>query len=108
MGRRVYWSCVIVVVMALHQQRPKGASIYRLRRMFDIDHKTICRWIAYFRQVFPSSAQWKSLRGMVSPNLDVKRLPGSLWAFFLTQIPDQQHALIVCLKFLAPQPVHGF
>lgn len=108
MGRRVYWSCVIVVVMALHQQRPKGASIYRLRRMFDIDHKTICRWIAYFRQVFPSSAQWKSLRGLVIPNLDVKRLPGSLWAFFLKQISDQQHALIVCLKFLATQPVHGF
>jgi len=50
MGRRVYWSCVIVVVMALHQQRPKGASIYRLQRMFDIDHKTICQWIAYFRR----------------------------------------------------------
>ena len=101
MGRRVYWRCVIVVVMALHQERPKGASIYRLQRMFDIDHKTICRWIAYFRQVFPSSVQWKSLRGLVNPKLDDKGLPGSLLAVFLKQAPDLQQCLIVCLKFLA-------
>jgi hypothetical protein len=99
---------VILVVITLHQQRPKGASIYRLQRMFDMDHKTICRWIAYFRQAFPSSAQWKFLRGLVSPNLDDKRLPGSLLTFFLKQIPDRQHALIACLKLLATEPVHGF
>ena len=108
MGRRVYWGCVILVVMALHQQRPKGVSIYRLQRMFDVDHKTICRWIAYFSRVFPSSVQWRSLRGLVSPKLDDKRLLGSLWAFFVKQIPDQRQALVVCLKFLATPPVHGF
>jgi len=108
MGRRVYWSCVILVVTALHQQRPKGASIYRLQRTFNIDRKTICRWIAYFRQVFPSSARWKFLRGLVSPKLDDKRFLGSLFAFFLKQISDQQQALIACLKFLSIQPDHGF
>ena len=108
MGRRVYWACVIVVVVALHQQRPKGASIYRLRRMFDIDHKTICRWIAYFRQVFPASAQWRSLRGLVSPQLDPKRLPASLLALFFEQFADRQQALISCLRFLTTPAVHGF
>ena len=100
MDRRVYWRCVILIVMALHQQRSKGASIYRLRQMFDIDHKTICRWIAYFRQVFPSSATWKSLRSLVSPKLNQLRLPGSLLACFLKQTQDQLDALVACLKFL--------
>lgn len=108
MGRRVYFGGVVLIVMALHQQRPKGASIYRLRRMFNIDHKTIGRWKAYFRQVFPSTPRWKSLRGLVSPKLDERGLPGSLLAVFLKQISDRQQALIACLKFLATQPVHGF
>jgi hypothetical protein len=101
MGRRVYWRCVILVVMALHQQRPKGASIYRLRKMFDIDHKTIRRWLAYFRQVFPSSAKWKSLRGLVGPKLNERRLPGSLLVYFSKQTENQIEALVACLRFLA-------
>jgi len=108
MGRRVYFGGVILIVMALHQQRPKGTSIYKLRRMFDIDHKTICRWKAYFRQVFPSTPRWRSLRGLVSPKLDERGLPGSLLAAFLKQISDRRQALIACLKFLATQPVHVF
>lgn len=108
MGRRVYFRCVILIIMALHQQRPKGKSIYRLRRMFDIDYKTICRWKTYFRQVFPSTPQWKSLRGRVSPKLNERGLPGRLLDIFVKEIPDQQQALIACLKFLSIQPGHGF
>jgi hypothetical protein len=108
MDRRVYFGCVIVVVLALYQQRPRGASIYKLQRMFAIGHKTICRWIAYFRKVFPSSAKWKCLRGLVSPTLNPKRLPGSLLAFFLKQATDPLRALTACLKFLARHPDHGF
>lgn len=108
MGRRVYFRCVVVIVTALYQQRRKGASIYRLQRMFAIDRKTICRWIAYFRQVFGASAQWKFLRGCVWAKLDDKRLPGSLLALFLRQIADQRRALIACLKFLATQPDNGY
>ena len=101
MGRRIYFGCVILIVMALRQQRPKGASIYKLQRIFDIDYKTICRWIAYFQKVFPSSVKWRSLQGLVCPNLDDKRLPGSLLTVFLKQMLDPQRALIACLKFLA-------
>jgi len=108
MGRRVYFGGVVLIVMALHQRRPKGTSIYRLRRMFNIDHKTIGRWKAYFRRVFPSTPQWKSLRGQVSPDLDEGALPGSLLAIFLKHFSDRQQALIACLKFLTTQSVHGF
>lgn len=109
MGRRVYWRGVILVVMALHQQRPNGVSIYRLKQMFAIDYKTVRRWAGYFSQVFPSSAQWKSLRGLVHPNVDDQRLPGSLLECFLTRIPDQRSALIACIEFISSDPrIHGF
>jgi hypothetical protein len=107
MERRVYFRCVIIVVMALHQQRPKGASIYRLQRMFAIGHKTICRWIVYFRKVFPSSATWKFLRGRVDPKLEEEKLPGSLLSVFLQHSVNAQQSLIACLKFFATQPFHG-
>lgn len=106
MGRRVYWGCVILVVMALRQQRPKGASIYKLQRLFKINYKTICRWIKYYRQVFPSTAQWRLLRGLVDPKLDDRRLPGSLLTYFLEQIGNEQQALVACLKFLSDGHAH--
>ncbi len=107
MGRRVYWACVILVVMALRQQRAKGASIYRLKRIFGIDHKTICRWIQYFRQVFPATAQWRSLRGLVGPQVDECRLPGSLFVYFSKQVANQQEALAACLRFLSTGDVQS-
>jgi hypothetical protein len=101
MERRVYFKCVIVVVMALHQQRSKGASIYRLQRMFAIGHKTICRWIAYFREIFPKSLTWRCLRGQVDPKLDEEKLPGSLLSVFFKINANPQQALIACLQFLS-------
>jgi hypothetical protein len=107
MERRVYFRCVIIVVMALHQQRPKGASIYKLQRMFAIGHKTICRWIVYFREVFPSSTTWRFLRGRVDPKLEEEKLPGSLLSVFLQHSVNAQQCLIACLKFFATQAFHG-
>lgn len=107
MGRRVYWGGVILVVMSLRQQRPKGASIYRLKRIFGIDHKTICRWIDYFRYVFPSTAQWRSLRGLVGVQVDDRGLPGSLFVYFSKQIANEQQALAACLRFLSTGDVQS-
>ncbi len=63
MGRRVYWSCVILVLMAFRQNRADGASARKLMELFEIDRNTFRRWIEYFRDQFPVSAQWKALRG---------------------------------------------
>lgn len=101
MGRRVYWGCVILVVMALRQQRAGAVSIGKLKRMFDISHKTIRRWILYYKELFPSSAQWQALRGAVSPAVDNNRLPGSLLEYFMVQFSSAKQGLIACLRFLA-------
>ena len=104
MGRRVYWGCVVVVVMALRQNRAGSASIGKLQRMFAIGRKTICRWIAYFRDIFPATARWQSLRGRVGARVANACLPGALLEYFVEHLCCPQKGLIACLVFLAGRP----
>jgi hypothetical protein len=101
MGRRVYWGCVIIVVMTLRQGRLCGASLAKLVRMFSISHQTIKRWIAWFRDEFPQSAQWHQLRGRVVCTVSNENLPASLVLYFLNHFPSTEQALVACLKLLA-------
>jgi hypothetical protein len=87
--------------MALRQNRPAGASIGSLKRRFGISHKTICRWIAYFRDEFPSSAQWQRLRGRVCCSVDNSELPGGLVVYFLQHAESPESGVVECLLFLA-------
>ncbi len=102
MGRRVYWGCVIFVVMTLRQNRPDGVSASKLERLFGVTRKTLMRWASYFRDEFPSSAQWQRLRGRVSSSVRDSELPGSLVRFFLLNSESPEGGLISCLRFLAP------
>jgi hypothetical protein len=102
MGRRVYWGCVILIVMTLRQNRPNGVSARKLERLFGVTRKTLMRWASYFRDVFPSSAQWQRLRGRVSPSVRDGELPGALVRFFLLNSESPEGGLIACVRFLAP------
>jgi len=104
MGRRVYWGCVILVVMALRQNRAESISIGKLTRMFAISRKTICRWIVYFRDVFPTTARWQSLRGRVGVRVANAYLPGALLEYFVEHLGCAQKGLVVCLVFLSGEP----
>lgn len=102
LGRKVYWAMVILVVMVLRQARPHGASTRELMRTFGIDRKTLFRWIAYFRDVFPHSAKWQRLRGRISSQVKDSRLPADLVEYFFQHSgcpPDE--GLVACLRFLA-------
>jgi hypothetical protein len=101
MGRRVYWGSVILMVMALRQNRPQGASTMKLMRMFEISRKTLFRWIAYFREEFPVSAQWQRLRGRVNSAVRDSELPGSLLGHFIQHADSAKEGLVCCLRFLA-------
>ncbi len=101
MGRRVYWSCVILVVMALRQNQPQGASAKELMRMFGICRKTLFRWVSYFREEFAHSAQWQRLRGRVSSLVEDCRLPASLLEHFFEHNNTPEEGLVSCLHFLA-------
>jgi len=101
MGRRVYWAGVIVVIMALRQNRPEGSSTICLVRRFGISRKTLFRWIVYFRDVFPLSAHWQRLRGRVGAWFQGQALPGGLLHHFMGNAPSEEAGLIGCLRFLA-------
>ena len=102
MGRRVYWGCVILVTMTLRQNRPDGVSARELMRLFGFTRNTLIRWAAYFRDIFPSGAQWQRLRGTVSASVRNGELPGALVRFFLLTSESAEKGLIACLRFLAP------
>ena len=104
MGRRVYWGCVILVVMTLKQNRVDGASARKIKAMFGISRKTLKRWMAYFRDQFPASMQWQRLRGRVASTVSNNELPAELVHYFLKNFQSPQQALIGCLKFLALEP----
>ena len=101
MGRLVYWGCVILVVMTLRQDRADGVSANKLRRLLGVTRKTLNRWTAYFRDVFPRSAQWQRLRGRVSSWVRDNELPGALLRFFLLNRESPEKGLIACLYSLA-------
>jgi hypothetical protein len=101
MGRRVYWGCVILVVMTLRQNRAGGVSAKKLKGLFGVTRKTLIRWAAYFRYDFPCSAQWQRLRGKVSSSVRDSELPGALVNFFLLNSESPEKGIIACLHFLA-------
>jgi hypothetical protein len=101
MGRRVYWAGVILVVMALRQNRPESASAISLMEMFGMSRKTLVRWMAYFRETFPFSTQWQKLRGRVDASVGNSELPGSLLTYFIRFADSEEEGLVSCLQFLA-------
>lgn len=100
-GRRVYWGCVILVVMALRQGRTTGFSINKLAKMFDIDRKTVSRWIGYFRDHFPATDRWQRLRGRVSAGVQDSSLPTGLLEHFFDYYRSFEIGLVACLYFFA-------
>ena len=100
-GRKVYWGCVILVVMALRQNRPNGQSAVRIQKMLGVSHHTISRWIRYFRDEFPSSGQWKRLRGKVVGTIKDSQLPSNLLRHFADECRSEEKGMVKCLWFLA-------
>jgi len=100
-GRRVYWGCVILVVMALRQDRPTGFSVNKIMTMFGVDRKTVCRWVGYFREQFPATNRWRMLRGRVGVEVPDSSLPTGLLEYFVAQCRSYEVGLISCLHFLA-------
>jgi hypothetical protein len=101
MGRRVYFGAVVLVIMALRQNRPVGVSADKLKDMFGISKKTIMRWSSYFREEFPLSIQWQRLRGRVHSSISNNGLPGNLLSFFIRNAASAEEGLVDCLRFLA-------
>ena len=101
MGRRVYFGAVVLVVMALRQNRPVGASANKLKELFGISKKTLIRWSFYFREEFPLTAKWQQLRGRIHSSVSNNGLPGNLLSHFIGNSDSAEEGLVDCLRFLA-------
>ncbi len=69
--------------------------------MFGMSHKTILRWIDYFKEIFPSSPGWQKLRGRIDSSVTNNELPGGLIKYFIQHLESEDKGLVGCLYFLA-------
>lgn len=100
MGRRVYWRCVMLVVMALGQARPNGLSADQLVQMFGITKITLMRWFDFFREAFAKTPEWERVRGRLIAYIANDRLPVSLLDYCLEQSRDALSGLVLCCRLL--------
>ncbi len=99
LGRRVYFACVVVLVLAFHQQRPDSWCFRRLRSLLDVSPLTVKRWMDWFRDAFPSSEAWTRARGLFPASLRNDELPSSLFAV-LTSEPPEVSEIAGCVSFV--------
>ena len=100
MDRRVYFRVAILIITTLNQSKPQEYSKNMLSKMLEVNRKTINRWLAYFREIFPTSQMWKTVRGFISPAVTTLGLPSSLLKYCLGHTPSSEIAIINCLLLL--------
>ena len=94
-GRRVYLAVVLMLVS------PPGCSSARaLREVLSIPICTLQRWRTWWREDFPSTPFWQSVRERFMPPVTTTQLPQSLLARF--EAGAMSARLVQLLCFVAP------
>ncbi len=101
MGRKIYWFPVIISVVSDIQGSILETGKFDTSGYFDISRNTLTKWLNFFKNIFPLSAQWQSIRGQVSANVKNNELPASLLNHFLNAKSSIKDGLSACLKFLS-------
>ncbi len=101
MDRKVYFRVVILLLLTLRQNKPQEYSKASLMRMVGVSRKSINRWLQYFRDIFPQSNLWKTVRGVVVSTVQNHKLPGSLTGYYLQHSQTTEKAVISTLRLLA-------
>jgi len=99
LGRKVYLGVVVVLVTALRQ----GATTRRaaeLRRAIGADRRTLARWRAWWREIFPATPFWRLARARWVPAVSTAELPSSLLDRFVEG--EQSRRLFRLLDFIKP------
>lgn len=66
LGRRIYVAAVVVLVAACCQG-PTPPRLQVLEEAIGVSPRTVRRWITWWREVFPVTATWQRLKGMLVP-----------------------------------------
>jgi len=99
-GRRVYWHAVMLAVMTLRQGRSAGKIAKKFQDLFGMTRNTVARWIVWYREVFPCSATWRRIRGLVNPEIGNSNLPADFVNHTIAHCPSPEEGLITCLRLL--------
>jgi hypothetical protein len=74
----VYFGLVVVLLCAL-AQGATSKRVTRLRQLAgDVSARTVERWRSWWREVFPTTALFRELRGRLQPPVVIEELPRSL------------------------------
>lgn len=94
-GRRVYLAVVLMLVS------PPGSSSARgLCELFSIPARTLARWRQWWREDFPSTPFWQSVRERFMPPVRTAQLPQGLVERF--EAGPMADRLVQALRFIAP------
>ena len=100
LGRRVYVSVVVVLAAALRQ----GCNPRRLgdlHRLIGVSARTVRRWLAWWRYIFPASDFWREKRAALVPPVDDAGLPRVLFERLALAHGNEFIGLSVLLRLLA-------
>jgi hypothetical protein len=95
---RHYLSAVVLLASALEGGVTEKRA-QELHQLVGVSMRTLRRWRAWWRDVFPKTAFWKQARGRFSRPVLTEDLPSSLLMAFRGGRPER---LIACLRFLLP------
>ena len=98
-GRRVYFRVVILMTIAMRQQRPRGMTLEKLQAETGADLKTIRRWMTEYRRDF-LSGRYKRIRGCFAEGLEAGAEISGLVSFFVMQ-NDSAGGVVRLLRFIA-------
>jgi len=76
-------------------------TINELCRRFEVSRRTVKRWVAFFEAAYPTTIQWRRLRGQVPIEVRDKDLPCSLLMCFFKYSKTTEEGIILCLSTLA-------
>lgn len=96
LGRRVHLALTVVLVS---DRGATPAAARRLAQQLSVSPRTVQRWRQWWRERFPSTDLWQSMRARLMPPPDVGALPAALLARF-AGVGDEPIRLL--LMFLTP------
>jgi hypothetical protein len=90
----------MLAVMTLRQGRSAGKIAKKFQDLFGMTRNTVARWIVWYREVFPCSATWRRIRGLVNPEIGNSNLPADFVSHTIAHCPSPEEGLITCLRLL--------
>ncbi|MBI3456493.1 MAG: hypothetical protein HY002_11985 [Candidatus Rokubacteria bacterium] len=100
LGRRLYLGAVVVLVAAM-REGPTPTRLERLQEMLGVCARTVRRWQQWWRETFPQTAVWVTIRGQLAQPVETGRLPGSLLERLLAT-GTLRERVVALLRLLAP------